>query len=132
MTNRKVLAVLVLAGLAGALVACRRAPVAPPSAMVGNWEGQADIALKDARIYPNPGRPPKGFTLQTKYVIEADLEGPLVAAEGIQRPDICIPVQVTDDGKLAGAFMTSGKEYGETSERIFSGGLRPLTKVQAH
>jgi hypothetical protein len=161
MTNRKVLGVLVVAGLTLALAACRRAPVAPPSAMVGNWEGQADIAvnwckakelpialtinrdgsvaghvgdaaLKDARIYPNPGRPPKGFTLQTKYVIEADLEGPLVAAEGIQRSDICIPVQVTDDGTLEGAFMTSGKEYGETSERIFSGGLRPLTKVQAH
>lgn len=160
MTNRKVLGVLVLAAAVVALGACRKGPVAPPSAMVGSWEGTADIAvnwckakelpvaftinrdgsvvgkvgdatLKDAHIYPNPGRPPKGFTLQTKYVIEADLEGPLVAAESIQRPDICIPVEVTDENKLAGAFLTSGKEYGEASARVFSGGLRPLTKVQA-
>jgi hypothetical protein len=159
MINRKVLGVLVIAGLAAALVACRRVPVAPPSSMVGNWEGKADIAvnwckakelpvsltingngsvagkvgdaaLKNAHIYPNPGRPPKGFTLQTKFVIEADLEGPLVGAEGIQRPDICIPVEVTKDGRLAGAFLTSGKEYGDPNERVFSGGLRPLTKVQ--
>jgi hypothetical protein len=152
MNRPSIAAVIVLA-----LAACAKAPVAPPAAMVGHWEGKADVAvnwcnakelpisltihengsvvgtvgdaaLRQAFIYPNPGRPPKGFTVQTRYVIEAALEGPLVKAEGIQRPDICIPVEVTKDGQLTGAFLTSGKEYGEKGELVFSGGLRPLTK----
>jgi hypothetical protein len=156
--SRKTLVTLLIVGLAATLVGCKKTPVAPPASMVGQWEGKADIAvnwcsakqlgvslainqngsvvgkvgdatLKEAYIYPNPGRPPKGLMIQTKYVIEAGLEGPLVAAEGIQRPDICIPVEVTRDGRLAGAFMTSGSETGEISERMFSGGLIPLTKT---
>jgi hypothetical protein len=156
--SRKALIALLIVGLAATLVACKKAPVAPPASMVGQWEGKAEIAvnwcsakqlavsvtingngavagkfgdatLKEAHIYPNPGRPPEGATVQTKYVIEAELEGPLVAAEGIQRPDICIPVEVTRDGRLAGAFMTSGSETGEISKRVFSGGLIPLTKT---
>jgi hypothetical protein len=151
----------VAAAVVVSLVACRKAPVAPPSSMVGHWEGTADVAvnwcnakelpivltinqngsvigtvgdaaLKEGFIYPNPGRPPKGFMVQTKYVIEAALEGPLVKAEGIERPDICIPVQVNTDGQLTGAFLTSGKEYGDKSQLVFSGGLRPLTKAGAH
>ncbi len=158
--SRKGVVALFIAGLVVPLTACKKAPVAPPAAMVGHWEGKADIAvnwcsakelpivltisqngsvvgkvgdatLKEAFIYPNPGRPPKGFTLQTKYVIEADLDGPLVKAEGIQRPDICIPLEVTSDGRLAGAFLTSGKETGDRSELVFSGGLRPLTRTGA-
>lgn len=158
--TRNALVTLLIVGLAATLVACKRAPVAPPATMVGHWEGKADIAvnwcsarqlavsvtingngtvagkfgdatLKEARLYPNPGRPPEGATVQTKYVIEADLEGPLVAAEGIQRPDICVPVELTRDGRLAGAFMTSGSDTGEMSKRVFSGGLIPLTKTPA-
>ena len=156
--TRNALVTLLIVGLAATLVACKKAPVAPPAAMVGHWEGKAEIAvnwcaakqltvsvtingdgsvvgkfgdatLKEAYIYPNPGRLPAGTTVQTKYVIEAELEGPLVAAEGIQRPDICIPVEVTGDGRLAGAFMTSGSEGGEMSKRVFSGGFIPLKKT---
>jgi len=128
--------------------------------MVGHWDGKAEVAvnwcnakelavsltingdgtvtgkvgdaaLKEGRIYPNPGKPPKGFTLQTKYVVEADLDGPLVAAEAIKRDTICIPVEVNADGRLAGAFLTSGKENGGKDEKILSAGLRPLTKTPA-
>jgi hypothetical protein len=156
--TRNALVTLLIVGVAATLVACKKAPVAPPAAMVGHWEGKADIAvnwcsakqltvsvtingdgsvvgkfgdatLKEAHLYPNPGRLAAGTTVQTKYVIEAELEGPLVAAEGIQRPDICIPVEVTRDGRLAGAFMTSGSETGEMSKRVFSGGLVPLQKT---
>ena len=158
--SRTTIVAVLTAGLVLSLVGCRKAPVSPPSSMVGHWEGKADIAvnwcnakelpisltinengsvvgnvgdaaLKEGFIYPNPGRPLKGFTLQTKYVIEADLDGPLVKAEGIQRPDICIPVEVNKDGQLAGAFLTSGKDVGTKSELIFSGGLRPLTRAAA-
>jgi hypothetical protein len=159
--TRNALVTLLIVGLAATLVACKKAPVAPPASMVGHWEGKAEVAvnwcsakqlvvsvtingngavagkfgdatLKEAHIYPKPGGPPQGTAVQNQYVIEAELEGPLVAAEGIQRPDICIPVEVTRDGRLAGAFMTSGSETGEISKRVFSGGLIPLTKTPTH
>ncbi|HLE60582.1 MAG TPA: hypothetical protein VI700_03500 [Thermoanaerobaculaceae bacterium] len=158
--SRRALVGVVIVGLAAMLITCTRGSVAPPSAMVGHWEGTAEVAvnwcnakelavsftinsngavagkvgdaiLKEGHIYPNPGRPPKGFTLQTNYVIEADLEGPLVAAEGITRDTICIPVDVNKDGQLAGAFLTSGTEYGSKDEKVFSAGLKPLTKTPA-
>jgi hypothetical protein len=53
----------------------------------------------------------------------------LVAAENIVREEICIPVELNKDAQLTGAFMTSGTEYGGKNERVFSGGLRPLTKA---
>ena len=158
--SRRPTLVVVTAGLVLSLLACRKAPVAPPSSMVGHWAGTADVAvnwcnakqlpivltinqngsvigtvgdatLKEGSIYPNPGRQPKALALPTKFVIEAALEGPLVKAEGIERPDICIPVEVNKDGQLAGAFLTSGKEYGDKSQLVFSGGLRPLAKTGA-
>jgi hypothetical protein len=157
MMSRKALVSVLVVGLVPTLVACKKAPVAPPAAMVGHWEGRAEVAvnwcnakelpvaltiaqngtvagkvgdavLKGGQIYPNPGKPPAGFTLQTKYVIEAELEGPLVASEGIKRDTICMPVEVNSEGKLAGAMLTSGKEYGGKDEKIFSAGLEPLTK----
>ena len=158
--SRKALVSVLIAGLAVTLVACKKTAVAPPASMVGHWEGKAEVAvnwcnakelavsltinqdgtvagkvgdatLKDGHIYPNPGKPPKGFTLQTNFVVEAALDGPLVAAEGIKRDEICIPVDVNKDGQLAGAFLTSGTEYGDNDEKVFSAGLKPLTKTSA-
>jgi hypothetical protein len=155
--SRRALVTLFILGLALTLGACKKVPVVPPSSMVGHWEGKAEVAvnwcnakelavsvtiaangnvtgkvgdatLTGGHIYPNPGKQPKGVMLQTKYVIEAGLEGPLVAAEKIARAEICIPIEVTKDGQLAGAFLTSGVEIGSKDEKIFSGGLRPLTK----
>ena len=151
---------LLVGGVVATVASCGKTPVAPPAAMVGHWEGKAEVAvnwcnakelgvsvtiapdgtvtgkvgdaaLKDGHLYPNPGKPPKGFMLQTSYVIEADLEGSLVAAEGIARAEICIPIELNRDGQLTGAFLTSGSEYGGKSERVFSGGLRPLAKGAA-
>jgi hypothetical protein len=158
--SRKTLLGVLIVGLAALLMTCTKGSVAPPAAMVGHWEGKAEVAvnwcnakelavsltinqdgtvagkvgdatLKDGHIYPNPGKPPKGFTLQTKFVVEADLDGPLVAAEGITRDEICIPVDVNKDGQLGGALLTSGKEYGGKDEKVFSAGLKPLTKTPA-
>lgn len=158
--SRKTLVSVLIVSLAMTLVACKKTAVAPPASMVGHWEGKAEVAvnwcnakeltvsltisqdgtvagkvgdatLKDGHIYPNPGKPPKGFTLQTSFVVEAALDGPLVAAEGIKRDEICIPVEVTKDGQLAGAFLTSGTEYGGKDEKVFSAGLKPLTKTPA-
>ena len=158
MMIRKATLALLVQGLAGAVASCAKTPVAPPPSMVGHWEGSAEVAvnwcntkelvlsftigqdggvtgkvgnatLKDGHLYPNPGKPPKGFMLQTNYVIEAELDGPLVAVENIARAEICIPVEVNKDGQLTGAFLTSGSEYGGKDERVFSGGLRPLTRT---
>ncbi len=158
MTIRRAALTPILAGLAVAAASCARSPVAPTAAMVGHWEGKAEVSinwcnakelpvsltiapdgtvtgkvgdatLKDGRLYPNPGKPPKGFTLRTGHVIEADLEGALVTAEKIARAEICIPVDVNRDGQLTGAFLTSGSEYGGKDEKVFSGGLQPLTKA---
>jgi hypothetical protein len=155
--SRNTLVLSLLLGVV-ACSACRKAPVAPPASMVGRWEGHAEVAvnwckaqelplsltigedgavtgtvgeatLRNGRVYPNPGSARPGLTLQTKYVIEAALDGPLVAAEGIKRDEICIPIQVDKDGNLAGAFLTSGTEYGGKETRVFSAGLRPLAKV---
>ncbi len=157
MTTRNASFAPLLIGLA-AVCSCAKTPVAPPAAMVGHWEGKAEVAvnwcnakelavsvsiapdgsvagkvgdatLKGGHLYPNPGKPPKGFMLQTNYVIEAELEGPLVAAESIARGEICIPVELNREGQLTGAFLTSGSEYGGKDERVFSGGLRPLAKA---
>jgi hypothetical protein len=158
--SRKALVTLLVLGLAATLGACKKAPVAPPAAMVGHWEGKAEVAvnwcnakelavsvtiaadgsvtgkvgdatLKGGHIYPNPGKQPTGMMLPTNYVIQAGLDGPLVAAEKITREEICIPVEVNNDGQLAGAFLTSGTEIGSKEEKVFSGGLRPLTKGPA-
>lgn len=157
---RKALVSVLIVGLAVTLVACKKAAVAPPASMVGHWGGTAEVAvnwcnvkelavsltisqdgtvtgkvgdaaLKEGHIYPNPGKPPTGFTLQTKFVVEANLDGPLVAAEGIKRDTICIPVEVNKGGQLVGALLTSGKDYGGKDEKIFSAGLNPLTKSPA-
>ena len=156
--SRNPLVISLLLGIAASSAACRKAPVAPPASMVGRWEGRAEVAvnwckatelpltltigedgavtgkvgdaaLANGHVFPNPGRARQGLTLQTSYVIEANLDGPLVAAEGIKRDEICIPVEVDKDGKLTGAFLTSGSEYGGKETRVFSAGLRPLTKV---
>jgi hypothetical protein len=158
--SRKTLLGVLIVGLAALLMTCTKGSVAPPAAMVGHWEGKAEVAvnwcnatelivsltingdgtvtgkvgdagLKDGHIYPNPGKPPKGFTLQTNFVVEADLDGPLVAAEGITRDTICIPVEVNKNGQLGGAFLTSGNEYGGKDEKVFSAGLKPLTRTPA-
>ncbi|HVN75709.1 MAG TPA: hypothetical protein VMT19_05280 [Thermoanaerobaculaceae bacterium] len=161
MMIRRVATAFLILGFVTAAASCKRAAVTPPAAMAGHWEGKADVAvnwcnakelpvsltinrdgsvagklgdatLKGGHLYPNPGKPPKGFMLQTSFVVEADLDGPLVAAEGIARSEVCIPVEVDKEGRLTGAFLTSGSEYGGKSERVFSGGLQPLTKGAGH
>ncbi|MGE5236042.1 MAG: hypothetical protein ACM3O7_06825, partial [Acidobacteriota bacterium] len=94
------------------LLACGGGKVTPPADMVGSWSGQADIACSwctqrelpvsltiqadgtvtgkvgDAAISKgylgrNTTPPAKRTGAPTKYMIEGDLSGPIIAAQGI-------------------------------------------------
>ena len=109
-------------------------------AMVGHWEGTAhivvswcyqtnlpvkvdihpdgsvsgtvgDAKLTDGHFLRNRGWLFRQLNLATDYIIRAGLEGPMVAAEGITRSKVYIPLNFTD-GIFAGGVNTSGTDFG--------------------
>lgn len=108
-------------------------------AMIGHWEGDAqivvswchqktltvkvdihadgsisgtvgDAALTDGRFLSNRGWLLRKLNWATDYIIEGGLNGPLVAAEGITRANVKIPLNF-NDGRFEGGVNTSGSGF---------------------
>ena len=65
----------------------------------------------------------------SEYVIEAKLDGPIVAAENIRRESIQLLLD-TDGHLLEGGFHTSGSEAGGKASMAMSGTAVMLSRVQ--
>ena len=112
--------------------------------MVGRWEGDAqmvvnwtrqrtlgvsiaifandsvagtvgDARLVNARFLKSPGSLPGELRWKTDYVIEANLEGPIIRAENIYRTTVRMPLSWIGDGFRGGintsGWMVGGVEY---------------------
>jgi len=91
----------------------------------GQVTGQVgDARLVDGRFARNRGWLGRKLNLATDYIIAGRLEGPLVAAEGITRSRVMIPLNF-DGGKFAGGLGTSGWPFGGKKGMPFT--VRNLT-----
>jgi hypothetical protein len=86
----------------------------------GTVEGQAgDATLIDGSLSKNP--------LGAAYIIIADLEGPIVAAEGIDRAGVKMPLDF-DGEQFVGGLATTGTQAGDKETMILTASdlvLRP-------
>jgi hypothetical protein len=116
--------------------------------MVGHWEGDArivvswchqtnlhvaldirtdgsvtgkvgDATLLKGRFERNRGWLGRKLNLATDYIIKGELNGPIVAAEGITRKSVSIPLNFSG-GVLAGGAHTSGSKFGGKEKMILS------------
>jgi hypothetical protein len=139
--------ILLAASLIMALSTHASAQVATPS-LIGKWGGVADVVvdwttqrtlainiviaaddrvsgtigdatLVRARLRRNRGW--LGRTLQTKtdFIIEADLDGPIIAAEKLQRDAVQIPFNWRD-GRLVGSVSSASNTIGPATQRTFA------------
>lgn len=133
--------------LAAVLSIGASAQVATP-AVIGRWSGVADIAvnwtkqrtvpinvvigandqvtgtigdatLARGRLLRNRGWLGRVMQIKTEYIIEADLDGPIIRAENVQRQMIQIPLDVRE-GRLVGSVNTSGDKLGDGASTIFT------------
>jgi hypothetical protein len=138
---------VVLAILA-ALPACAASPFTPPPELVGHWRGEAriivtwceqdtlavdltietdgsvqgrvgDATLAEGRLEANRGTIGRSLNLKTDYIVSARLVGAIVAAEGIAREQVLIPVN-HQSGRLVGGLHTSGNHVGGKADMVLS------------
>jgi len=120
----------------------------PPAAVQGKWEGQAritvdwttlkqlpvsltidengsvtgkvgDAALVDGKIERGVGPIMRAIGITRLYVITADLNDPIIAAEQISRENVFIPVDPVND-QLIGDIKTSGSRKGYKADMALS------------
>lgn len=78
----------------------------------GTVEGTAgDATLIQGHLRKNP--------LGAAYLVMANLDGPIVAAEGIVRDDVKLPLDV-EEGQFVGGFATTGTEAGAKKTTILT------------
>jgi hypothetical protein len=135
------------AALVAALAMTSSAQVATPS-VTGRWGGVADIvvnwtkqrtlpinivisandqvtgSLGDAtlvkgRLLRNRGRLARALQIKTDYIIEAELDGPIVRAENVQREMVQMPFNERD-GRLVGSMNSSGNKIGNAASTVFA------------
>ena len=152
--ERLALALACMAALA--LSSNASAQVATPS-MIGRWKGDAQIAvnwtkartlpveiviaaddrvtgtvgnaaLVDGRFSRNRGWITRRLDWKTDYIIDAKLQGPVIAAEGIERESVRIPLNWTS-GHFEGGVNTSGSKIGDAQSMILAAGKLVLHRV---
>lgn len=133
---RRLVAVLVLL-LTPAAARAQGAPV--PPGWAGTWEGEAQVAnaayaaclpwvrltiaadgsvqgmVGDARLVRglvkrNRGAVGRLLNVRTDWIIDAELDGPLVSSEGVRRERIRMPFDVRGDTLRGGFHATGGGE----------------------
>lgn len=138
---------LLVASLVMALPMGVRAQVATPS-LIGRWGGVADIVvdwtkqrtlpvnvvisandqvtgtigdatLLRGRLLRNRGWLARTLQMKTDYIIEGDLDGPIIGAENVQRDAVQIPFNWRD-GRLVGSVNSTGNKIGPAASRIFT------------
>jgi len=94
----------------------------------GRVEGSiGDASIADGSVSKNSwflarlGKP--------QYIIEATLDGSIVATEEIHRESITLLVDI-DDAELEGGFRTSGSKLGGKETMAMSGSSLRLTKIK--
>ena len=126
--------------------------------MVGHWEGSArivvdwckqqhlpvaidihsdgsvtgkvgDATLTHGWFTRNRGWIGRKLNLGRDYIIRGDLTGPIIAAEGITRSSVFIPLDLSSDG-LVGGINTSGSKFGGKEDTILSAASLKLIHKQ--
>jgi hypothetical protein len=129
----------------------------PTPPMVGHWEGSAriiviwcqqtnlpvavdiqadgsvtgkvgDAALINGRFKRNRGWLGRKLNLKTDYIIRGKLTGSVVAAEGITRSGVWMPLNF-NDGAFVGSLDTSGWKIGGKKRMILSTARLTLTRT---
>ena len=81
-----------------------------------------DATLTKGQLRQNRGWLGRKLNIKTDYIIAGRLEGPIVAAEGIVRRGVKMPVNYSP-GKLVGGVHTSGSKFGGKKRMILSADL---------
>jgi hypothetical protein len=147
-TTRYITRSLAMAALLLACWSSRAADPSVAPAMVGHWEGDAriivswcrqtnlhvtidihadgsvtgkvgDASLIKGRFERNRSWLGRKLNLATDHIIRGDLKGPVVAAEGITRESVSIPLNFIG-GAFAGGVHTSGSKFGGKEKMILS------------
>jgi hypothetical protein len=127
-------------------------------AMVGHWEGNAriivswchqtnlpvkveiqadgsvtgtvgDAKITEGRFQENRGWLGRKLNLATDYIIKCNLDGAIVAAEGIKRERVMMPLNFTG-GVFKGGVNTSGWKLGGKDNMILSAMSLTLVRSQ--
>lgn len=78
----------------------------------GNVTGQiGDAQLTSGRVRPNRGPVGRMLNIRTDYIIVGRLLGPIIAAEGVSRSEVKIPVNWTGS-EFQGSVHTDGSSFG--------------------
>ena len=108
----------------------RDLPVAVDIHPDGSVTGKVgDATLAHAQFATNRGSLGRALNLYSDYIIRGDLDGAIVAAEGISRPGVFIPLDLAE-GALAGGIHTSGSKVGGREEMILSASNLKLVRKQ--
>lgn len=129
-----------------------------PSAMTGHWEGDArvvvswsqqttihvaldirpdssvtgkigDATITNGHFTQNRGRLGRALNWATDYIIQGKLDGAVIAAEGITRESVSIPLNFISDA-FVGGVHTSGSKFGGKEKMILSARSLTLRRVE--
>lgn len=138
---------LLAASLVAGVSLSAPAQVAKPS-VIGRWGGVADIVvnwtkqrtlpinivigandqvtgsvgdatLVKGRLLRNRGALARAVQIKTDYIIEAELDGPIIRAENVQREMVQMPFNERD-GRLAGSLNSSSQKIGNAASKVFT------------
>jgi hypothetical protein len=126
------------------------------TSMVGHWDGSAriivswctqqmlpvaldlhadgtvtgkvgDADLTNGRFSRNRGWLGRKLNFATDYIVRGDLNGAVVAAEGISRAGVSIPLNFRD-GRFTGGLHTTGSKFGGKETMILSASALKLSR----
>ena len=87
---------------------------------LGNVTGQVGEAqLASGRVKANRGPVGKMLNIKTDYIIVGGLRGPIIAAEGVARSEVKIPVNWTGS-EFRGSVHTDGTSFGGKDRMVLS------------
>jgi hypothetical protein len=138
------------------LVLSAGAPGRIPDGVVGSWTGTADIvvswtiqkklnvhlvidlggrvtgsvgdaALVEGRVKRNRGALLRALNWKTDYIVVGRLDGPVIAAERIERAAVSIPFNLLD-GNIRGGIHTTGTKFGGSEGGKLSAGRMVLVR----
>ena len=141
-------AAVMVASLLLTCLSVRAGENVPTPAMVGHWQGNArivvnwcqqrglpialdirpdgsvtgkigDAALRQGHFQRNRGWVGRKLNVKTDYIITGKLSGPIVAAEGITRSGVKIPLNFVGR-TFVGGVHTSGSAFGGKARMILS------------
>lgn len=78
-----------------------------------------DATLVNGRLLRNRGRLSSIIKVRTDYIIEADLDGPIIRTENIERANVYMPLNWRD-GRLEGSINSSGSKVGGPESAVLA------------